>query len=428
MYKTKIAISFLVLAFGITNAQVDSLKMNIDLRTRAELDNGARTLIPKGKSAETTVVSRARFGIDYYYKNLEVYISAQDVRTWGETSSTASKNQNFILNEAWANYQFSERFALKLGRQILSYDNERLIGALDWAMQGRSFDAIKGIFKLTPSSKLETVITYNNDDNDANDLPDKEVYNITEAGEITKSLQIIHYQYTGKNKLQFSAIALNQVLQNPSSTHYDMLTVGINSKKYFENFGFFGSAYYQTGKNTAAHSKSAYQFSVNSDFIIIPKFNVVLGTEWLSGRSFDTEAGKNRSFSPLYGTNHLYNGFMDYFYFGNSHFNSFGLNDYYLKSTYKFNSNSNLQANFHAFTSNGKLGLNNLGEKYSNYLGTELDLVFTQKVGKVITANLGHSFMFSGESMKFLKNVPEPKNLQTWTWIGLKIAPNFRLK
>lgn len=105
-------------------------------------------------------------------------------------------------------------------------------------MQGRSFDALKGIFKLTPSSKLETVITYNNDDNDANDLPDKEVYNITEAGEITKSLQIIHYQYTGKNKLQFSAIALNQVLQNPSGTHYDMLTVGINSKKYFENFGF----------------------------------------------------------------------------------------------------------------------------------------------------------------------------------------------
>jgi hypothetical protein len=134
-----------------------------------------------------------------------------------------------------------------------------------------------------------------------------------------------------------------------------------------------------------------------------------LGTEWLSGRSFDTEAGKNKSFSPLYGTNHLYNGFMDYFYFGTNYFNSFGLNDYYLKSTYKFNSNSNLQANFHAFTSNGKLGLNNLGEKIPSYLGTELDLVFTHKIGKSITANLGHSFMFSGKSMEYLKNVPEPK-------------------
>ncbi|WP_404986319.1 alginate export family protein [Chryseobacterium sp. M5] len=428
MCKTKITASFLIFVFGINNAQVDSLKMNIDLRSRAELDNGARTLISKDKSAETTVASRARFGIDYYYKNLEVYISAQDVRTWGETTSNASKNQNFILNEAWANYQFSDKFAVKLGRQILSYDNERLIGTLDWAMQGRSFDALKGVFKLSPNSKLETVITYNNDDNDANDLPYKEIYQITEAGEITKSLQIIHYQYTGKNKFQFSVIALNNVLQNPAGTHYDMLTLGINSKKYFENIVFFGSAYYQTGKNTAAQSKSSYQFSVNSDFIISPKFNVVLGTEWLSGRSFDTEATKNKSFSPLYGTNHLYNGFMDYFYLGTSHFNSFGLNDYYLKSTYKFNPNSNIQANFHTFASNGKLGYNQLGKKYSSYLGTEFDLVFTQKVGKVITANLGHSFMFSAESMKYLKNVSDPKNLQNWTWIALKIAPNFRLK
>ena len=123
MSKNIITLGLMLSAFGVANAQVDSLKMNIDLRTRAELDNGARTLISKGKSAETTIASRARFGIDYYYKNLEVYLSAQDVRTWGETTSTTSKNQNFILNEAWANYQFSDKFALKLRRQILSYDN-----------------------------------------------------------------------------------------------------------------------------------------------------------------------------------------------------------------------------------------------------------------------------------------------------------------
>lgn len=115
-------------------------------------------------------------------------------------------------------------------------------------MQGRSFDALKGIYKFNPNSKLEAVVTYNNDDNDLNDLPEKEIYSIAEAGEITKSLQIIHYDYSGKNKFQFSAIAMNQVLQNPSGAHYDLLTVGINSKKYLENIGFFGSAYYQTGK------------------------------------------------------------------------------------------------------------------------------------------------------------------------------------
>ncbi|MCJ8154540.1 alginate export family protein [Chryseobacterium sp. SSA4.19] len=428
MIKYKVAAVCVTFAFGMTNAQIDSLKMNIDLRTRGELDNGARTLSSKGKSAETTVLSRARFGIDYYYKKLEMYISAQDVRTWGETGTASGKNQNFILNEAWADYHFSDRFSVKLGRQILAYDNERLVGGLDWAMQGRSFDALKSTYHISPKSRIEAVATYNNDDNDANDLPEKEIYSIAEGGEITKSLQIIHYQYTGNRKFQFSAIAMNNILQNPLGTHYDMLTLGINAKKYFENMGFFGSAYYQVGKNTLAQSKSAYQFSVNSDFLLHPKFNIVAGTEWLSGKSFDTDPGTNRSFSPLYGTNHLYNGFMDYFYLGNSYFNSFGLNDYYLKSNFKFNSDSQIQANVHAFTSNGQLGFDGSGTKYSSYLGSELDFVFTHKFGKVITANLGHSFMFAGESMNIIKNIPDPKSMQTWTWVAVKIAPNFRLK
>ena len=144
----KIIITTVLLLLGITQgySQIDSLKMGFDFRTRAELDNGQKTLIPEGKSAETTVFSRARFNLDYYYQNLQLYFSIQDAWTWGENASTASKNQNFILNEAWAKYQFTPKTALKIGRQMLAYDDERLIGGLDWAMQGRSFDAAKGIF------------------------------------------------------------------------------------------------------------------------------------------------------------------------------------------------------------------------------------------------------------------------------------------
>ncbi|WP_435524488.1 alginate export family protein [Chryseobacterium indoltheticum] len=152
MMKKIIAAGFLISVSSLMNAQIDSLKMNLDLRTRGELDNGYKTLISDEKSTETTISSRVRLGIDYYYKNLEIYMSAQDVRTWGEASSTSSKNQNFTLNEAWAKYKFSEKFSLKLGRQILAYDNERLIGALDWAMQGRSFDALKGVFNFNSNS------------------------------------------------------------------------------------------------------------------------------------------------------------------------------------------------------------------------------------------------------------------------------------
>ena len=106
------------LLFGATqaNAQVDSLKVGLDFRTRSELDNGQKTLMAEGKNAENTVISRGRLNLDYYYQNLQLYFSIQDVRTWGENASTASKNQNFVLNEAWAKYQFTPKAALKIGR------------------------------------------------------------------------------------------------------------------------------------------------------------------------------------------------------------------------------------------------------------------------------------------------------------------------
>lgn len=411
----------LMIASTMVYAQVDSLKIGMDLRTRSELDNGQRTLIPEGKSAVNTIFSRARLNVDYYYQNLQVYLSVQDVRNWGEYASTDPKNQNFTLYEGWAKYQFTPKTSIKIGRQILSYDDERLFGALDWQMQARSFDAAKAIFTFNKNSRLETVLTYNNDKIRQNNQLSVEPYTVLDSGERTRSLQVAHYSYK-QNKFQFSTIAMNSVLQHATTgVNYNMLTLGTNIKQYYDNFGLFGSAYYQTGKNTLGQDKSAYQFSVNADLIFNNKINTVIGTEWLSGRDYNTDAGKNLSFSPMYGTNHKFNGFMDYFFVGN-HFNSFGLNDYYLKTNAKINPKNTLSVNLHALTTNGKIAANT-----SSYLGTEADLVWMYKVNKMFVMNIGHSFMFASDSMKLLKAVPNPKGLQTWSWLSLTFTPNFKL-
>jgi hypothetical protein len=417
--------AFSLMSFS-AHAQIDSLKLNLDFRTRAELDNGYKTLIPENKSPETTVFSRARLGVDYYFQNLELYMSLQDVRVWGEVASTNQRSGSLNVNEAWAKYQFNKNTAVKVGRQILSYDDERLLGALDWQMQGRSFDGAKGIFRLSPQSKLETVVTYNNDDIDTNDLADKEFYGVLDSGERTKSMQIVHYEHL-LPKGSFSFIGLNNIVQNVSGTHYDMLTVGVNAKKYYENFGIFGSAYWQIGKNTLAQSKNAYQFSANVDFILNPKANVVLGAEWLSGTEYNADKSKNNSFSPLYGTNHKFNGFMDYFFVGN-HFNNVGLNDYYLKSNFKFTPKASLALQLHAFEANAKLGVDAQNKEISKYLGTEADAVFNYKFANAFTMQLGHSQMFAAESMKRLKNVANPSSMQSWTWLGLNFSSLFKVK
>ena len=49
-----------------------------------------------------------------------------------------------------------------------------------------------------------------------------------------------------------------------------------------------------------------------------------------SRNDYNGDASENKAFTPFYGTNHKFNGFMDYFHVGN-HANSVGLIDIYTK-------------------------------------------------------------------------------------------------
>src|SRR5690606_32285082 len=85
------------------------------------------------------------------------------------------------------------------------------------------------------------------------------------------------------------------------------------------------SVYFQTGK-IADRSLSAYNLAGNLHYQINSEFTFGLGAELLSGTDMDTTSDKLNSFNPLFGTNHKFNGWMDYFYVGN-HINSVGLLD-----------------------------------------------------------------------------------------------------
>lgn len=406
------------IAFG----QVDSLKGDINFRTRSEFDNGYKSLYPESKKTETTIYSRARLGLNYYYQNLEIRFSAQDVRSWGDTETANAQNEHFTVHEAWAKYQFNTNIGLKVGRQVLSYDDERLIGALDWAMQGRSFDALKGSFLFKNQSKLEAVVTYNNDNDATNNTPTNEFYQVVEAGERTKSLQILHYQFPQFNTFNLSVIAVNNVVQDSTAHHNSMSTLGVNFKNVFsEKFALYGSGYYQFGENSIDQNKNAYQFSLNLSYQAFTFWNATLGGEILSGTSYNEDLDDNNSFSPMYGTNHKFNGYMDYFFAGN-YFNSFGLNDFYLNNKFSLNKSNVITAGLHYFGSNAEIAPDR-----DKYLGTEIDLVYTGKISPSFSINLGYSQMFASDNLDYIKNVANPQDFQSWGWISLNFVPRFKL-
>ncbi len=148
------------------------------------------------------------------------------------------------------------------------------------------------------------------------------------------------------------------------------------------------------------------------------KIAFVLGFESLSGTDQSGES-TNHSFFPLYGTNHKFNGLMDYFYVGN-HANNVGLNDVYAKALIPMGAKSSLGTDLHFFSSNADLKQN-----LSKNLGTELDLVFSRTIAKNIKMNAGYSQLFDTESMQNIKGVSNSAKTNNWGWVLLIVNPNL---
>lgn len=94
--------------------------------------------------------------------NLRAYVELQDVRAWGEESSTTDASaDNFDAHQAYFEMLKTPWLggSTRIGRQELAYGDERIIGALDWAMQARAFDGIRQRWSSENSSDLDVFFT-----------------------------------------------------------------------------------------------------------------------------------------------------------------------------------------------------------------------------------------------------------------------------
>ena len=107
-----------------TNAQ-DAFKIAAQYRVRPEMRHGYKTLSADTSGAAFFITQRARLTFDYKKENLKTYISIQDVRTWGDEEQLKDV-PGLSVNELWIELFFKNNFSLKMGRQELVYDDQRL--------------------------------------------------------------------------------------------------------------------------------------------------------------------------------------------------------------------------------------------------------------------------------------------------------------
>ncbi|WP_114749988.1 alginate export family protein [Pleomorphovibrio marinus] len=404
---------------------------------RSEFRNGFNRMIPEDHNPASFIAHRARLQARYEFENLTLYMSVQDVRTWGSAPQVKATDAYLSLHEAWAETKIGEYWSVKLGRQELNYDNFRFLGNLDWALQARSHDFALVKYERD-NAKLHLGGGYNQD---AQFLSG----NVFLTPNQYKTAQMARYENLFGN-LEFSALFWNDgrqfVVRDGTGTIteerlFHRQTLGIPMLRYKHGQNSLQFYYYhQFGKDPIGRNVNAFNVSLNYSHVIPfdaekgSALTLLGGAEILSGTD-NNQVGTSNSYNPLYGTNHLFNGYMDLFYVGGTHENTVGLQDYYLKSRYAFNKKLFLQGDVHAFFSAAEVWSapeGTGGERMSSFFGTELDLSLGYVYTSAISLQAGYSQLFHSDTFAYIQGISAPKNTQNWAYLMLIFRPTMKNK
>ena len=399
------------------------LTLGTQVRPRAEFRNGFKTLTEDSRDAAFFVEQRSRLFATYKASSFQVKVNLQDVRIWGSTNQIY-KNDPTMTNvyEAWGLYNYNPNWSFKIGRMDLDYDNARFLGDLDWAAQGRSHDAFLVKFRNDSSSFQ---VDIGGAFNQTGFEPAKLFETFYTGVNNYKTMQFIWLHKKFANA-KFSALIHNDGRQVQADSTVSMRqTYAVLGSGTVGGLKVGGEFYYQGGENGLGTDVSAILLSAYAT-VKAGTTPLTLGFDYVSGTS--REDTKDKSFNPLYGTNHKFYGYMDYFYVGNFHGQEnrvTGLLDIHFKTRFKTGQKSSLVANTHVFSSPVDLhDPTDATQTESKYLGTEVDLVYNLTLDKNVKLNLGYSQMFAGESMELVKRTSgDHKALTNWVWFMINFNP-----
>lgn len=417
---------YITIALFLFITQYISAQFTIDgeFRPRTEYRHGYGNIISEDTDAGFGISTRARINFGYADQSYKVYVSLQDVMTWGENRQLlpADANNSFAVFEAWGELNLGEGFSTKIGRQTIDYDDQRILGSVGWAQQARNHDAALLKYKKD-KFLLDVGLAFNQDKANLSGFSSVGTAYSTTGFFSYKTMQYLYL------KQKWDAFSGSFLLLNNGFQEYEddettpdgtssLLTLGTHLAYKKGKLGVSSNLFLQTGKRQGeVDVKGAYLASLDFSLKASDKITLGAGLELISGN--DADAGETGAFFPLYGTNHKFNGFMDYFYVGN-HANSVGLLDVHISANFKLNDTSSLMVKALNFSAEQELASDDKS------LGTEVDLVFSKKF-KGYGLAIGYSQMFANDGMYELKETTKDASAggQNWAWAMLTIKPKF---
>ena len=427
MMRRAVCIALLLLP-SLLHAQGDGhqLSVDADFLTRGEIrDGGLSQWKPDSeKDRAAFILGRTRVGVEYAHKGFSGRISAQHSGTWGDDGAIG-------VYEAWVQYKSDPGFFAKVGRQDLSYDDQRIFGSDSWSMTGMSHDVLKAGYE-GHGHKVHLFAAYNQNAENMNGG------SIFHGGyQSYKELEALwyHYDVTAWN-LGLSAVFLNVGMQGGDNmgdlteiVYHQQLAGGYVS---FKPKGWAAEAAYyrQMGKYDGGIPIEAWMTSAKVTATPSDTWQFTAGYDYLSGDdSFATpEQGqmglahhdKIKGFNSIFGSHHKFYGAMDFFYVS-TYVGGFtpGLQNAYAGTRWSPIPSIAVDASYHLLSVATKV------HNMSRALGHEVELSASWSFSPGASLSLGYSFMQGTELMEVLKRVSGNHRLH-WGWLMLRAHPTMK--
>ena len=411
-------------------AQEHTFSVEADYLSRGEIRDGGILVKDDEEDPEALksrfVLSRTRLGASYSHEWLSARLTAQHADTWG-----SSAGNSLSMNEAWVKAQLPVGFFAQIGRQRLSYDDQRIFGADDWSMTGYSHDGLKLGFERA-GHKVHLFGAYNQD-----------VANIDEGGtrftggiQPYKSLASVWYHCDiPKTNIGASLLFVNMGLEfmdvgeeDAYVTCFQQLAGTFLSWKP-KYFGMEASYYHQWGKAYGGIPLNAWMASAKALVTPSEQWQMRVGYDYLSGEEDFPIPGEGhiglvrheivRGFNSLYGSNHRFYGAMDFFYVS-TYVNGFtpGLQNLYAGVTWTPAKSFSADAAYHYFATAAPV------KDAKRSLGHEVEMELTWSIAPSVSLSAGYSFMQGTDTMAVLKRTSKNNRLQ-WGWLMLNVTPTF---
>ena len=337
-------------------------------------------------------------------RSVSVFVQLQDVRIFGEESGTLTdySADGLDLHQGWVELGDAEadRWSLRVGRQEAAYGGERLVGAVGWTQQGRSFDGLRVRFR--PSDDVVV-------DGLAFRLGNSFATGISED----ESLYGIYSTLAAAGSLDLYGLLHTRVA---TFTDLSRVTVGGRWVSESDAATWRLEGAYQGGDSDGpvlSRNISAFMIGARVSTQLSDDLTATLWYDHLSGDDDPTD-DEIRAFDTLFATNHKFYGYMDLFLNIPAQTAGRGLQDLAVKASWDLGEGRSLGADLHTFHLAAADGLE------TGRLGEELDLTYRWGYASGVGLTAGLSYFVAADAWSTVLGNPDED--QVWGYAMVDVT------